>query len=42
MPVTTLREIKILRALKHPNVVELLNLFVIRGASFIIQPFMRR
>jgi serine/threonine-protein kinase BUR1 len=32
MPVTALREIKILKALKHLNVVELLDMFVVRGA----------
>ena len=42
MPVTALREIKILKALKHPNVVELLDMFVVRGASFIILPPARR
>jgi serine/threonine-protein kinase BUR1 len=42
MPVTALREIKILKALKHPNVVELLDMFVVRGASFIILPLARR
>ncbi|KAH9985600.1 kinase-like domain-containing protein [Russula vinacea] len=31
MPVTALREIKILKALKHLNVVELLDMFVVRG-----------
>ncbi|KAI9511619.1 Pkinase-domain-containing protein [Russula earlei] len=31
MPVTALREIKILKALEHPNVVELLDMFVVRG-----------
>lgn len=35
MPVTALREIKILKAIKHPNVVELLDMFVVRGALFI-------
>lgn len=42
MPVTALREIKILKALKHHNVVELLDMFVVRGASSIILPFARR
>ena len=42
MPVTALREIKILKALNHPNVVELLDMFVVRGASFIIQLLARR
>jgi serine/threonine protein kinase len=36
MPVTALREIKILKAIKHPNVVELLDMFVVRGALFVI------
>ncbi|KAI0292940.1 kinase-like domain-containing protein [Russula brevipes] len=31
MPVTALREIKILKALNHSNVVELLDMFVVRG-----------
>ncbi|KAI0053123.1 Pkinase-domain-containing protein [Auriscalpium vulgare] len=31
MPVTALREIKILKALDHPNVVELLDMFVVRS-----------
>jgi serine/threonine protein kinase len=35
MPVTALREIKILKALEHPNVVELLDMFVVRGALFV-------
>ena len=35
MPVTALREIKILKAIKHPNVVELLDMFVVRGALFV-------
>jgi len=42
MPVTALREIKILKALKHPNVVELLDMFVVRGALFVIQPLAHR
>jgi serine/threonine protein kinase len=36
MPVTALREIKILKSLKHPNVVELLDMFVVRSALFVI------
>jgi len=36
MPVTALREIKILKAIKHPNVVELLDMFVVHGALFVI------
>jgi serine/threonine protein kinase len=36
MPVTALREIKILKALKHPNVVELLDMFVVRSGFFVI------
>lgn len=32
MPVTALREIKILKALRHSNVVELLDMFVVRSA----------
>jgi serine/threonine-protein kinase BUR1 len=36
MPVTALREIKILKAIRHPNVVELLDMFVVRGALFVV------
>ena len=36
MPITALREIKILKALKHPNIVEILDMFVVRSRSFII------
>lgn len=32
MPVTALREIKILKALKHPAVVELLDMFIVGSA----------
>lgn len=31
MPVTALREIKILKVLKHPCIVELLDMFVVRS-----------
>lgn len=31
MPVTALREIKILKALKHPSVVNILDMFVVRS-----------
>lgn len=31
MPVTALREIKILKALKHPCIVEILDMFVVRS-----------
>jgi serine/threonine-protein kinase BUR1 len=31
MPVTALREIKILKALKHKNIIELLDMFVIHS-----------
>ena len=31
MPVTALREIKILKALKHPSIIEILDMFVVRG-----------
>ena len=34
MPVTALREIKILKALKHPAIVELLDMFVVPSACF--------
>lgn len=31
MPVTALREIKILKALKHPCIIEILDMFVVRS-----------
>ena len=31
MPVTALREIKILKALKHPSIVNILDMFVVRS-----------
>lgn len=31
MPVTALREIKILKALKHPCIVDILDMFVVRS-----------
>lgn len=31
MPVTALREIKILKAMKHPNVVDIVDMFVVRS-----------
>lgn len=34
MPVTALREIKILKALRHPCIVELLDMFVMPSRSF--------
>ena len=33
MPVTALREIKILKALKHPCIIEILDMFVVRSKS---------
>ena len=33
MPVTALREIKILKALKHPSIVNILDMFVVRSMS---------
>lgn len=36
MPVTALREIKILKALKHPAIVELLDMFVVPSAYFLV------
>ena len=35
MPVTALREIKILKALKHPNVIEVLDMFVAKSECFL-------
>jgi serine/threonine-protein kinase BUR1 len=35
MPVTALREIKILKALKHPCIIEILDMFVVRSKSVI-------
>ena len=34
MPVTALREIKILKALKHPCIVEILDMFVVRSTYY--------
>lgn len=34
MPVTALREIKILKALKHPCIVDILDMFVVRSTHF--------
>ena len=34
MPVTALREIKILKALKHKNVIDLLDMFVVHSTFF--------
>lgn len=41
MPVTALREIKILKALKHPCIIEILDMFVVRSKSFY-QRFIQR
>jgi serine/threonine-protein kinase BUR1 len=42
MPVTALREIKILKALKHPCTIELLDMFVVRSrflrSAFVLHP----
>ncbi|KAF8636357.1 hypothetical protein AX16_011008 [Volvariella volvacea WC 439] len=46
MPVTALREIKILKALKHPCIVELLDMFVVRSngkdplSVYMVFPYM--
>lgn len=37
MPVTALREIKILKALKHPSIVNILDMFVVRSESPLVQ-----
>jgi len=40
MPVTALREIKILKALKHPCIVEILDMFVVRSKhARFLRPF---
>lgn len=31
MPVTALREIKILKSMKHPNIVDIVDMFVVRS-----------
>lgn len=31
MPVTALREIKILKSLKHPSIIEIVDMFVVRS-----------
>ena len=36
MPVTALREIKILKALKHPSIVNILDMFVVRSESPLV------
>ena len=33
MPVTALREIKILKALKHPCIIDIVDMIVVRGQS---------
>jgi serine/threonine protein kinase len=38
MPVTALREIKILKAMKHPNVIDLLDMFVVRSKFVLFSP----
>ncbi|KAG6899860.1 hypothetical protein C0993_006204 [Termitomyces sp. T159_Od127] len=46
MPVTALREIKILKALKHPSIIEILDMFVIRSTEkdplsvYMVFPYM--
>lgn len=35
MPVTALREIKILKAMRHPCIVEILDMFVVRSVPFV-------
>jgi serine/threonine-protein kinase BUR1 len=36
MPVTALREIKVLKAMHHPCVIDLLDMFVVRSRSFYL------
>ena len=40
MPVIALREIKILKMLQHPCIVDLLDMFVIPSAFFLCLPFL--
>lgn len=46
MPVTALREIKILKALKHPCIIQILDMFVVRSSSkdplsvYMVFPYM--
>jgi serine/threonine protein kinase len=44
MPVTALREIKILKALDHPCIVNILDMFVVKSLflSFLLAPPTRR
>lgn len=36
MPVTALREIKILKALSHPNIIEIVDMFIQRSAYYFL------
>jgi serine/threonine-protein kinase BUR1 len=38
MPVTALREIKVLKAMHHPCVIDLLDMFVVRSRPFHFIP----
>ena len=35
MPITALREIKILKALRHPNIIDILDMFVVRSKHLV-------
>ena len=36
MPVTALREIKILKALRHPCIIDIYDMFVVRSTPFLV------